>query len=281
MATRLYLVATDAPPVSPTFDASWETTTSAVRRTLALTKYGPVQQEASALTATTNTPAGAVDRLLAQFVSAPLSANATISGAIKGQIMANESNAAADLRMQAVIWVRKADGTSRGTLIASNAGALASEWATSGTNRKIPLGGSTIPTSVNALTTDRIVVELGFRKHESATTSRTGTIQFGNPTGGTDFPEDETDTTGTKVPWIEFADNLTFTGAIERVTQDVIEVMGLPTDAVERITQHVVEVMGLPTDAIERVTQDVIEVMVTSPTYGAVGGERFYAYVVG
>lgn len=279
MATRLYLVATDVPPVSPTFDASWETTTSAIRRTLTNGgKFGPVQQEAIALTSVTNTPAGAVDRLLVQFVSAPLSGNQTISGAIKGQIMANESNAAADLRMQAVIWVRKTDGTSRGTLIASNAGALSSEWATSGTNRKIPLGGSTVPTSVAALDTDRIVVELGFRKHESATTSRTGTFQFGNPSGGTDFPEDETDTTGTKVPWIEFADNLTFAATVERVTQDVIEVMGLPTDAIERVTQNVIEVMGLPTDAVEQVTQHVLEVMVTSPIYGET--ERFRVYVV-
>jgi len=263
MSVRLYF-GNEAPPVSPAYDAAWEVTASAIRRNLEFTQgQGSAAFENKGVGGTLNSPAGAVDVLLIQYTSDPLSADQTISGAIKGQIRALSSNAAADLDTQMVIWVMKTDGTSRGTLIAVNTAALANEWFTSSRNIKLPKGGSTVPTSVAALATDRIVVELGYRKHESATTSRTGTVASGNPTG-TDLAEDETTTTA-NVGWIEFADTLTFTSDYVRVTQVAVEVLEAPDTSLvnARVTQVAVEVLEQPDISLvsARVTQVAVEVL--------------------
>jgi len=273
MTTRLYF-GNGAPPVSPTFDASWEATGSAVRRNLEPFKDTPSAAfESLAVATALNSPAGAVDVLIAQYVSDPLNGNQTISGAIKGQVRALESATAGDLRMQCVIWVRKTDGTSRGTLVASDASALASEFPiTTATNREVPLGSPVTPASVAALDTDRIVVEVGYRKHENATTSRTGTLRLGNPTG-TDLAEDESTTTD-NVPWIEFADTLTFTSDYARVTQVAVEVLDQSTVVQARVTQIAVEVLDQSTVVQVRVTQLAVEVLhanVTPPQPMSVG----------
>jgi hypothetical protein len=263
MATRLYL-GFNAPVVSPTFDAGWETTTSAARRELEPFKIdhpAVVSFELIALAANTNSPAGAVDRLLAQYVSAPLDVDQTITGTIKGQITALESSATGDLRTQMLVWIRKADGTSRGTSLAMDTGALAQEWDTgTAENRKFPRAGAVSLTSVAALATDRIVIEVGFRKHESATTSRTGTIRSGNVTG-TDLPEDETDTSAVKVPWFEFSQDLTFTAPVGRMTQESLEVLDQSTALAARMTQETVEVLDQSTALTARMTQESVEVL--------------------
>jgi hypothetical protein len=245
MATRLYLAHTDVPAVSPTFDASWESSASAVRRAAdeakaALLSTGTFVN--AAVATALNSPAGAVDIALAQFTTAPLSGSQTISGAIKGQLRALESNAAADLRAQVVIWVRTSAGAVRGTLLASDAGALANEWGTATTNRKFPRGSPATPTSVAAQDGDRIVIELGYRKHENAVTSRTGTIVYGGDAVTSNLPEDESTTTQL-VPWIEFADNLVFQVTPTRVTQVAVETLVASTTSDVRVTQVAVEVL--------------------------------------
>jgi len=250
MATRLYFTTTAYPPaVSVTADASWEITTSVDTGTLEGEKVEYAYATSAAAT-TSNTPAGAVDVLIAQFVSAPLSGSGTIASAIKGQIRANESNAAANARMQCVIRVVSNDGTSVvGTLIASSAAALSNEWNTSLRNIYIPLGGSTVPTSTGYSDGDRIVVELGYRKHESATTSRTGTIDLGAVIGGTDLPENETQTTQ-GVPWIEFADTLTFQTVQTRASLVVAQAAITPPTVETRASIVVAQVAISLADAV-------------------------------
>lgn len=263
MATRLYYGYSAVPTVSPAFDGSWEATGSAVRRWL-VNKKDPTNVaalESLAVATTLNSPAGAVDVLIAQYVSSPLSGAQTISGAIKSIIRAQESNAAADMRAQCVIWVMKSDGTSRGTLIATDTSALSNEFNTSLRDIKYPkgwTGSGTTPTSVAAQDGDRIVVELGYRKHENATTSRTGTLSLGNPEG-TDCPEDETTTTA-NTPWIEFADTLTFQGNTDRVSQTALLVANQPTPSV-RVSQTALLVANQPTPAA-RVSQTALLVAV-------------------
>lgn len=65
-----------------------------------------------------------------------------------------------------------------------------------------------------------------------------------------------------------------------RVTQDVLEVLGIPDDAETRVTQDVIEVLAEPTSAVARVTQFVVEVMVESPTYTTAAG-RSWGYIIG
>jgi len=275
VSTRLYFD-TNTPTVSPTADGSWEVTGSMVRRWLDVGKFPGHSLEALAVATALNSPAGAVDGLILQAVSAQLASNVTISGAIKGQIIAQESNAAADMRMQCVIWVMKTDGTSRGTLIASSAAALGNEFNTALRNIKIPKNGSTVPTLVAALATDRLVVEIGYRKHESATTNRTGTFSSGNP-NTTDLPEDETTTTAL-AGWIEFADTLSFSIAPLRVSQTVAQTALVPTPAV-RASQVVAQSALVPTPAV-RASQVVMQVAVSGAvTVSAVG--RTYVIWVG
>lgn len=259
MATRLYF-GNGTAPISPSFDASWEATGTPTRRPLEPDKgLSDSAFESIAVATTLNSPAGAVDVAIAQYVSAPLNGAQTISGAIKGQVRASESNAAADMRIQTVIRVLSNDGTTvRGTLIASNAGALSHEFNTSLRNISVPLGGSTSPSSVNAQDGDRIVVEIGYRKHENATTSRTGTLRLGNPSG-TDLAEDETTTTD-NVPWIEFADTLAFQTIPARQSQTVAQVAALPVPAV-RVSQTVIQA-AIAQPVTLRVSQTVLQVAV-------------------
>lgn len=249
MATRLYF-GLDSPLISPAPDAAWDVTGSLVRRLLEGEKHGPpTALESLAASTTSNSPAGAVDVLNAQYISAPLSGNQTISGAIKGQIRAFESNAAANARVQLVVRVLSGDGTTvRGTLIAASAAALSNEFNTALRNIKIPLGGSTVPTSVNALDGDRIVVEIGWRKHESATTNRAVTLSSGNPTG-TDLAEDETTTTD-DTPWIEFADTLAFQTASTRASLIVAQAAITPAVVTTRTSLVVVQVAILKAGAV-------------------------------
>lgn len=258
MATRLYLGPSFS-VVTPTPDASWEQTTGFTRGGLS-TAQGDQAFANLAISTALNSPAGAVDVLIAQYVSAPLASNVTISGTISGQIRALESNSAADLRSQCVIWVRKSDGTSRGTLVASDGSALTSEWdPTTLTNRHMPLGSPVTPTSVAALATDRIVVEIGYRKHENATTSRTGTLRVGSPVG-TDLPQDET-TTADDDAWIEFADALSFT-TNARITQLAVESLETASGHA-LVTQQASEVLRstLSTGVHALVTQLAVEVL--------------------
>lgn len=260
MAKRLYFD-TGTPTISPTPDGSWEVTGSMVRRWLDIGKFEHHGFESLAVATALNSPAGAVDALILQAVSPMLSGAQTIAGAIKGQIRAFESNLAADLRMQCVIWVRQSNGSNRGTLIASNADALANEFSTSLRNIRIPKGGSTVPTSVNAQDGDRVVVEIGYRKHENATNSRTGTFDSGNSNQiGGDLPEDET-TTSVLTGWIEFADTLVFQSVPIRATQVVAETFYTPNPAV-RATQVIAETFYTPTPAV-RASQVVMKVFLT------------------
>lgn len=206
MATRLYL-ANRADSRTPAFDASWEKTTGAGRRTLLTEPQG------NALTTGTIAANGTNgnDTLLVQFISPPLSGAQTISsggaGTVKGQCRFSESAAGLDARTQIVIKVFQSDMTTvRGTLFAGDAGALANEWATALTNRKMPRTAGSALTQVNAQDGDVIVVEVGGRQH--ATAAGNMSIRYGDSAAG-DLPENETATTDDN-PWIEFSDTLTF-----------------------------------------------------------------------
>jgi hypothetical protein len=262
MATRCYFDS-QAPTVTPAFDAAWEVTGSAVRRGLVTAKDTSHSLETLSAATALNSPAGAVDVAIIQAVSAPLASGVTIAGAIAGQIRAQESNAAGDLRMQCVIWVMQSDGSNRGTLIAASAAALASEWATTLTNRSVPLGGSTTPTSVAAQTGDRIVVELGYRKHESATSSRTGSFSSGNPSG-TDLAIDETTTTA-NVPWVEFTESLSFATPDTRVSDLVVQAAITPPTPDTRVSGLVVQAAIIPPTPDTRVSGLVVQAAI-APT---------------
>jgi len=146
----------------------------------------------------------------------PCLAAQTISGTVKGQIRASESNATADAFLQTVIKVWDPVGNSfRGTLLGIN-GTPSTEIDTSSMNRKVPNGWSGSGTSLSSLAVsagDILVVEMGATINEVTAIGRTiATSAFanGNTSTWVDLPEDETDTSSVKSAWIEFSQNIVF-----------------------------------------------------------------------
>lgn len=223
--TRFYFESTGTPAVSPAFDATWGQTTSATRRPISVNK-----QLYSALTEKTTpaeTSTSVIDVLNTQFISEPLNGAQTITGTVKGIIKTLEGGTlgtAGDARAQVVIYVVSNDGsTVRGTLLAADAGALASEFTGTITARKYPLawsGAGATLSSVAAQDGDRIVVEVGARHHNVSATASTHRHEFGSAAASA-LAENETDTAGDAVSWIEFSQGLAFTGqSMEITTQD-------------------------------------------------------------
>jgi hypothetical protein len=201
-------------PIAPAFDGSWEANPTVRRYWLTTDKWGTDRTE---LTASSTQNTGTYDVAIAQFISAPLAAQ-TIDGNVKGQIQARESAADADLRAQIVIRVVSNDGTSViGTLLASDAAALSSEWNNSSVterNAKFPLAASSPATLTSTAVSagDRLVVEIGYRAHNTLNAARTGTLAIGSAGSSGDLAENETETTATYTPWLEFSDTITFDG---------------------------------------------------------------------
>ena len=207
MPTRLYLPSSGAPSVAPAFDLGWGVTTGADRVRTTRAKSGTLLLNK----ATAETAAAATDVLVRQYVSDPL-APQPIAGTVKAMLRCFESATAADMRAQIVIRLVSSTGTVRATLLARTTTALvaASEWATALAARKFPVGwtgaGAAL-TSATALAGDRLVIEIGYRAHNTVTTSRTGTLQFGDPLATGDLAETEA-TQSALCPWVEFSQNL-------------------------------------------------------------------------
>jgi len=278
MATRLYLSRDILPGVTfPTADAGWEKTTGALTGRLRGSNTDPYANTGTGNIAAQGTTGN--DTLLTRFLSAPLDVNQTIgTGTIKGQAQFLESAAGLDARSQTMIRVIKPDGTVRGTLLAMDTGALANEFATSLTNRRIPRVAGTALTSVAALAGDRIELAVGARQH--ATASGNFQQRLG-VNAASDLAEDETATAANN-PWIEFTENITFALPDMLVTQEDVGVFYVADDAVRkmRVTQEDVGVFYVADDAVRkmRVTGLVVGVFYREPTNTA---SRAQAFVVG
>jgi hypothetical protein len=157
-----------------------------------------------------------MDVIWRQYISAPLAAQ-TISGSVKGQLRARENSTLMNARMQVIIRVVSQSGTFvRGTLyggdlttgttnpISEFAGSTTSSY---GMNRQMPRGLSQSLSNLNIQDGDRLVIEIGYRIHTTATTAYTATGIFGNDKS-IDLAEDETTTTANN-PWIEFSQDIT------------------------------------------------------------------------
>jgi len=200
--TRFYLPASGAAEVSPSFNSSWNKTSDADRIRCVTTKINTTM---ASKTSSENVSTNPYDFLTRQYVSDPV-AGQTISGTVKAQIRAQESNNAANFNRAIVIYVVSNDGaTVRGTLLSILGGG--SEYSNSAlTNRNFP--ASTALSSVTAQNGDRIVIEIGTDSTNTSTTNRTATHSFGDDSS-TDLPEDET-TKSADNPWVEFSGDIIF-----------------------------------------------------------------------
>ena len=201
MATRLYLPYNVTAAISPAVDAAWEKTSS-TRYKASHLKLGTAAYEVSNYESVVTTP---YDTAVVQFVAGPLQAQ-TIDGTVKGQMLARESDAAADLCRAMVIRVVTPLGVTRGTLLAHFPDPIASEFsATVPQNREFPPAATALA-AVDALEGDYLVIEYGFRAFNASTTSYYGYLTIG-AIWGTDLPEDEVEDELLN-PWIEFSVDL-------------------------------------------------------------------------
>lgn len=277
MATRLYLSRDILPGVTfPTADAGWEKTTGALTGRLRGNSSDPNGNTSTGNIAAQGTSGN--DTLLTRFLSAPLDVNQTITGTVKGQAQFLESAAGLDARSQTMIRVIKPDNTVRGTLLAMDTAALANEFATALTNRRIPRVAGTALTSVAALAGDRIELAIGARQHATAAGNFAQRLGVGL---GSDLAEDETATVAAN-PWVEFSQNLTFSLPDMLVTQDVAGVFYIADDSVRkmRVTQEVVGLFYVADTAVRnmRVSQLVVGVFYREP---ANVSPRVQAIIVG
>ena len=239
MATRIYLPSTGAAPNAPAFDAAWGVTTGADRvRAVA----NLISGTAMASKATAETAAAAVNVLSRQYIAGPLAAG-DISGTVRGQIGCQEANADADYRTQLSIRIVSPNGsTFRGTLRAVDAEALSSEFVVALTNRSIPLA-VLVPQALTLQTAqfgDYLVIEIGYRSHNTHTTSRAGTLRYGD-VAASDLPDNDNETvTSDYNPWIEFSQTIPMQEV--DVRQVVTEVAHLQQNQAIRVDQIVTEI---------------------------------------
>lgn len=193
-ARRWYL-ANEAPDYTPaTKRGAWDSSSATLARKLSYTPSGAAATAAVAETSTTDD----FDVLVGRWISDPATVAGTLTGYANWVIGTAESDAAANMVWHAHLYVTAGDSdTPRGTLRADYVGS--SEWPAAVATGRSAVNISLTSTAISV--GDRIVLELGYRAQNTASTSYTGTIHYGN-TGLADLRS--TATTVTVDPgWVE------------------------------------------------------------------------------
>lgn len=214
MATRFYFDRTNTPAVSPpTPTAEWEHVLNAIGEPAPVRRLNsPIGSSAlnnqSALFDNADDLTNK-DACGWQFVSLPLAAQTIAAQTVSLQIQVSEDGAANNLFLTWKIYLIDSSGAavSGGTLLAIRRDAT--EMSTTVTNR----GDSATTTEVVASSGDRIVVEIGLGgtpTSSGGTDGHNGTFRVGENGASGDLPIDDTTTTTTYNPWINFANTLQF-----------------------------------------------------------------------
>lgn len=169
--------------------------------------------------------------LLGQFVSPPLVAGQTLSGTVKAQIRAMESDLAADMSLRIEIERYDKDGNvywddqyTDNKLFNVEPQSLTNEFATTLTNQQVVEGpliernwvdynGNPQPLTLDG---DRLLVLIGYISFKDDPTGYPGGMEFGT-NGAIDLPENNTETSQYN-PWIEFSQTLLFQGLVDLPT---------------------------------------------------------------
>jgi len=204
MTTRIYLPSSGAAPVTP---QTWNFANQINPLTFAgvLAKINSAMTSRLQATGTTSPTAKAMLR----YVVGPLSAQ-NISGTVKLQMRAMESNAGANATHAIAVKIIKPDGSDRAVLLAQTAADLASspyEFLTALTNRRAYNASEVQPiplTAQDALAGDYLVIEIGFRS--ATTVSRNITLRYGD-NSAYDM-EDDTASVNDYAPYVDFSATL-------------------------------------------------------------------------
>ena len=209
MPQRWYLRSSGTPNITPTIDAAhWEHINTS---RISCSPAGG----ATALSNVAYAPDGA-DHLVSgdahviQFISAETLDPQTMSAqTVTIAMQCLESNAGNNVSLTWKIWVVSIDGsTLLGELLPIRRDAT--EMATSRTNRTDSATTTLVTTSVPS----RLVIEVGCGGLPTAASGVQGhnCTLFHGDNSATDLPANDTDTTTTKRPWVEFATGFTFVG---------------------------------------------------------------------
>jgi hypothetical protein len=211
MATRFYLRYTDSPvPLDILADAGWEDAADLweTGKNRAITKTSS-SSDAMATFAHVGRLSTNADVPYKQYVSEPLTAAQTITGAqsIKFQVRASETTASNNLFTALGIRVMSAGGVLRKTVLAVSRDATELAVGTL-TNRQFAATSET--GNYTTVAGDYLVIEIGVGGDPSTINVHSGSFRLGDA-AGSDLPEDDTDTTDLN-PWVELVtDTLTFT----------------------------------------------------------------------
>lgn len=170
--------------------------------------------------------AGVVQRVLGVCAVGPMLSAQTISGTVKGQMRIQENSGDADGMTCLVVRIVDSQFNHKSYLYNNPPSALASEFSSSNwVNRTYPQGGAAALTSQSCSDGDRIVVEMGCKAF-GTTGARIFDFIVGD-LNATDLPEDETTTSNTTTPWIEFSQDLTFLDSTEQLfSVEELEALG-------------------------------------------------------
>jgi hypothetical protein len=208
MATRLRLPSSGTPSVSPAFQ-SYTHSTNAIRVTLPTSASDELSVYNLAPDTSDHLVSG--DSLIAQFVSDPMAAGIdfTTSDTVKYAIQAFEYHSANNLAVQIWVGVYSEDGgTLRSTLRAKSA--HGTEVPTTHTNRST---SHALTSNYTTEAGDRLVVEfslVGTPSNSGGTQGHNGGFRLGSNGASGDLPEDNSTTTATFNPWVEFSPTITF-----------------------------------------------------------------------
>jgi hypothetical protein len=189
--TEYWLPSSGSAAVSPAPSAFWDQADSAVWRPMVISPSNTSIVAADAAYVAEVSATSPWDVLIRQYVSDPIGAQ-DVEGKFSFVAKALESAGTNDMFVQLRLSVISGDGTSeRGVLYAgTEATALAATASTP--NQEMSSGGTRvysrmIMSTVSALNGDRLRLEVGYRSLNVISTSRSGGVEQGDPTSGTDY----------------------------------------------------------------------------------------------
>lgn len=267
MATKLYLGNLSPIYTPPTVRGAWDYTTGHITGILVPVKEagGIASYKSTAEAVTTDD----YDVLLCKFVSAPVSAQ-TLTGTIDIVNAVRESAIAANFATHLHVFVTQGDSDSvRGTLLTDYAEDYTTkEWPA--TYQAIGLNAAQTLTDVIASAGDRIVIEFGYRAHNTVATSYTGYAAYGTKSDLTGLILTDmvvgdafTALPANRAPFITFSMDISWQTVGSRFTSVIPELIYAPqsSDAKVRVSHLVPEIIYAPTTPNIRVTQFGLEVV--------------------
>lgn len=224
MATTFYFPQTgnsDVTPPAPVGSTTWEHINPSLP-ILAMVRT----PDSSTLTTTAYAPDAAddltdKDSCHRQYVSEPLAAQ-TFSGNVTGQFQCFEELANCNLFLSMKIYLVTSAGALRTGLL-NITRSTASEANTSIRNLTFP--STALIASQSSLINDRLVIEIGLGGSITSGTGgvvgHNGSLRFGCNASSGDLPVDNTTTTATFRPWVQFSGTISFSSGPITVTPGV------------------------------------------------------------